>query len=104
MAKVNDNRQPAGRLSGTTLTLSLSIVEAAFQPEGENDPVVRILAFAEEGRSPQVPGPLLRAPVGTTVRLTVRNQSDSAVMLGGLRRSMPEDRDTVHVAAAPRTR
>jgi FtsP/CotA-like multicopper oxidase with cupredoxin domain len=99
MARVNNNRRPAGSLSGGTLTLSLDIVEAAYQPEGEHDPVVRALAFAESGKAPEVPGPLLRAPVGTTVRLTVRNRSDSAVMLGGLRRSMPTDRDTVHIAA-----
>jgi FtsP/CotA-like multicopper oxidase with cupredoxin domain len=99
LTHVNDNRRPAGTLSGGTLTLSLDIVEAGFQAEGEHDPVVRVLAFAESGKAPQVPGPLLRAPVGTTVRLTVRNRSDSAVMLGGLRRSMPADRDTLHVAA-----
>jgi manganese oxidase len=99
MTQVNDNRRPAGTLSGGTLTLSLDIVEAAYQPEGEHDPVVRALAFAETGKAPQVPGPLVRAPVGTTVRLTVRNRSDSAVMLGGLRHSMPADRDTLHVAA-----
>ena len=99
IAHVNDNRRPAGTLSGGTLTLSLDIVEAAFQPEGEHDPVVRVLAFAEPGKAPVVPGPLLRAPVGTTVRLTLRNRSDSAVMLGGLRPSMRADRDTVHLAA-----
>src|SRR5215212_5323157 len=99
LARVNDNRRPAGSLSGKTLTLSLDIVEAAYQPEGEHDPVVRILAFAESGKAPEVPGPLLRAPVGTTVRLTLRNRSDSAVMLGGLRPWMPTDRDTVHLAA-----
>ena len=40
LAHVNDNRRPAGVLSGGTLTLSLDIVEAAFQAEGEHDPVV----------------------------------------------------------------
>ena len=99
LTHVNDNRRAAGNLSGGTLTLSLDIVEAAYQPEGEHDPVVRILAFAESGKAPQVPGPLLRAPVGTIVRLTVKNRSDSAVMLGGLRHSMPADRDTLHVEA-----
>jgi FtsP/CotA-like multicopper oxidase with cupredoxin domain len=98
MTHVNDNRRPAGSLSGGTLTLSLDVVEAAYQPEGEHDPVVRVLAFAEPGKAPQVPGPLLRAPVGTMVRLTLRNRSDSAVMLGGLRPSMPAGRDTVHLA------
>ncbi|HJR33662.1 MAG TPA: multicopper oxidase domain-containing protein [Gemmatimonadales bacterium] len=99
VARVNDNRRPAGTLSGGTLTLALDIVEAALQAEGEHDPVVRILAFAEPGKAPEVPGPLLRAPIGTRVRLTLRNRSDSAVMLGGLRHSMPAGRDTVHVAA-----
>jgi FtsP/CotA-like multicopper oxidase with cupredoxin domain len=70
-----------------------------LKAEGEHDPVVRILAFAEPGKPPVVPGPLLRAPLGTTVRLSLRNRSDSAVMLGGLRPSMLAGRDTVHVAA-----
>jgi len=99
IARVNDNRLAAGTRSGRTLTLSLDIVEAGYQPEGEHDPVVRVLAFAETGKSPQIPGPLLRAPVGTIVRLTVRNRTDSAVMLGGLRRSLPAEQDTLHVAA-----
>src|SRR5215204_682902 len=79
LTQVNDNRRPAGTFSGGTLTLSLDVVEAAFQPEGEHDPVVRALAFAEPGKAPMVPGPLLRAPVGTTVRLTMTNRTDSAV-------------------------
>ena len=99
VAEVNDNRRSAGTLSGGTLTLALDVVEAALQAEGDHDPVVRALAFAEPGKAPVVPGPMLRAPVGTTVRLTLRNRSDSAVMLGGLRPSMAADRDTVHLAA-----
>ena len=99
IARVNDNRRPAGTLSGGTLTLSLDVVEAGYQPEGELDPVVRILAFAETGKLPTVPAPLLRAPVGTTVHLTVHNKTDSALVLGGLRRSMPAERDTVQLAA-----
>jgi len=99
IARVNDNRHPAGTLAGGTLTLSLDVVEAAYQPEGELDPVVRILAFAETGKTPSVPAPLVRAPVGTRVHLTVHNKTDSALVLGGLRRSMPADRDTVQLAA-----
>lgn len=98
LANINQNRRPAGTWSRDTLVLSLDIVEAAYQPEGAHDPVVRTLAFAERGKAPEVPGPLLRAPVGTTVRLSVRNRSDSAITLGGLRRSMPADRDTLQIA------
>src|SRR5262245_40886744 len=80
LAGVNQNRHPAGTLKDGTLTLSLDIVEAGYQPEGERDPVVRILAFAEPGKPPTVPGPLLRAPVGTMVRLTVHNRTDSVIV------------------------
>jgi FtsP/CotA-like multicopper oxidase with cupredoxin domain len=99
LAQVNDNRRPAGTLSAGTLTLALDIVEAGYQPEGEHDPVVRILAFAEPGKPPVVPGPLLRAPLGSLVRLLVHNRTDSAVIVGGLRRSLPANRDTVSLAA-----
>jgi manganese oxidase len=99
IADVNQNRHEAGRIAGRTLTVSLDIVESAMQAEGAHDPVVRALAFAETGNAPQIPGPLLRAPVGTTVRLTIRNRSDSAIMLGGLRPGMDPKQDTLHVAA-----
>ena len=97
IAQVNDNRAPAGTRVGRTLTLSLDIVEAAYQPEGERDPIVRILAFAEAGKAPQVPAPLIRAPLGTTVQLTVHNRTDSALTLSGLRRSVPAAQDTLRI-------
>jgi hypothetical protein len=37
--QVNQNRQPVGTRNGATLTLSLDIVEAGFQAEGDHDPV-----------------------------------------------------------------
>lgn len=99
LATVNQNRVPAGRLAKGTLTLELDVVEAAYQPDGSDDPVVRILALAERGKTPQVPGPLLRAPVGTTVHLSLRNRSDSALMFSGFRQSMKPKDDTLQLAA-----
>ena len=99
LATVNQNRVPAGRLAKGTLTLELDVVEAAYQPDGSDDPVVRILALAERGKAPQVPGPLLRAPVGTTVHLSLRNRSDSALMFSGFRQSMKPKDDTLQLAA-----
>jgi len=99
VAEVNQNRVPGGRLAKGTLTLALDVVEAAYRPEGIDDPVVRILALAEPGKTPQVPGPLLRAPVGTTVRLTLRNTSDSALTFSGFRQLLKADDDTVQLAA-----
>jgi FtsP/CotA-like multicopper oxidase with cupredoxin domain len=98
VAQVNDNREPAGTRSGPTLTLALDIIEAAYQPEGPHDPVVRAFAFAEPGKAPVVPGPMIRAPLGTRVRLTLRNRTDSSLFVGGLRPSMAEERDTVQLA------
>ena len=99
VADFNQNLVPGGRLAKGVLTLALDVVEAAYRPEGADDPVVRILALAEPGKTPQVPGPLLRAPVGTTVRLTLRNQSDSALTFSGFRQSLKADDDTVQLAA-----
>src|SRR3982751_666302 len=99
IAEANQNRVPAGRLAKNTLTLSLDVVEAGYRPEGSDDPVVRILALAEPGKTPQVPGPLLRAPVGTMVRLTLRNQSDSALTFSCFRQTSKADDDTVQLAA-----
>jgi FtsP/CotA-like multicopper oxidase with cupredoxin domain len=98
IAAVNNNRVAMGRLTGKTLVATLDIVEAAYQPEGEHDPVVRILAFAEPGKAPTVPGPMLRAPVGTTVRLTLHNRTDSALFMSGIRRSLRAEQDTVQLA------
>ena len=99
IAAVNQNQVAAGTLTGGTLTLALDIVEAGFQAEGPHDPVVRILAFAEPGKAPVVPGPMIRGSLGTTVRLTLRNRTDSAVFVGGLRRTLSAGRDTINLAA-----
>jgi FtsP/CotA-like multicopper oxidase with cupredoxin domain len=99
LAAVNQNLVAAGRRSHDTLALALDVVEAAYQPEGAEDPVVRILALAERGKTPQVPGPLLRVPAGTTVRLSLRNRSDSALMFSGFRPALKATDDTLQLAA-----
>jgi len=99
VASANQNLVGAGRRSRDTLTLALDVVEAAYQPEGGEDPVVRILALAERGKTPQVPGPLLRVPAGTTVRLSLRNRSDSALMFSGFRPALKAADDTLQLAA-----
>jgi FtsP/CotA-like multicopper oxidase with cupredoxin domain len=99
LASVNRNLVSAGRLANGTLTVALDVVEAAYQPEGEDDPVVRVLALAERGKAPQVPAPLLRAPVGTTVRLSLRNRTDSALTFSGFRHALPLGDDTLQLAA-----
>ena len=98
VAETNNNTHGAGTWSGKTLSLSLDIIEAAYQPEGPLDPVVRAFAFAEPGKAPVIPGPMIRATLGTTVHLSLRNRTDSSLFLGGLRPSLPGERDTVQLA------
>jgi FtsP/CotA-like multicopper oxidase with cupredoxin domain len=95
----HSNRVPAGVLRGRELTLALDVVEGAWKPEGDDDPEVPILAFAEAGKAPTNPGPLIRVPRGTTVKLTLRNRSDSNVFVGGLRGGTPLETDTITLPA-----
>ncbi|PYP79856.1 MAG: hypothetical protein DMD35_07015 [Gemmatimonadetes bacterium] len=99
LASTNQNLVPAGRRVRDTLILALDVVEAAYRPEGDEDPVVRILALAERGKAPQVPAPLVRVPAGTTVRLTLRNRSDSALMFSGFRPALKAADDTLQLPA-----
>ena len=70
----NGNLTPAGVLKDKTLTLRLETVTAQWRPDGDKGPTRLVHAFAEEGRAPQVPGPLVRVPEGTEIRLTIRNR------------------------------
>src|SRR5688500_14907771 len=64
-AAAHQNRVAAGTRDGGVVTLALDVVESAWKPEGVDDPEVPILAFAERGRGPLVPGPLVRVTLGT---------------------------------------
>lgn len=98
-AVVHENRVPAGRLTAATLRLDLDVIESAWKPEGADDPEVPILAFAERGKQPSVPGPLVRVRQGTEIVISLRNRSDSALVIGGLRPGAQADADTVHLPA-----
>ena len=98
-ASAHSNRVPAGTRVGGTLTIALDVVESAWKPEGDDDPEVPVLAFAEHGNAPTVPGPLIRVPQGTEVRVTLTNRVDSAITIGGLRPGVSDSSDTVTIAA-----
>jgi len=79
-AVANDNRVPAGEFRNGVLTLKLVASLARWQPEGQgpNDPTRIVQTLAEEGKAPQIPGPLIRVPEGTDIRMSVRNAIDGA--------------------------
>lgn len=90
-ASVHQNRVAAGRRVGNVHRIAMEIVESAWHPEGASDPEVPILAFAEAGSGPTVPGPLVRVRQGTEVLITVRNRTDSVLVVGGLRPGTAND-------------
>lgn len=97
-ATINHNRASAGVLKNGVLTIAIDALQSAWRPEGDTDPEVPVLAFAERGRSPQVPGPLIRVPQGTEVRLVIRNRADTSLVIGGLRPAVSTALDTIQLA------
>ena len=89
-AVANDNRVAAGTRMGGVLTVRLVARQAAWHPDGSRGCGLRVNAFAEEGKPARVPGPLIRVPVGTEVRVILRNALDEAVRIRGLLERRPE--------------
>ena len=95
---INDNRWAAGRLEQGVLTLHLEARNGMWYPEGPGGPGLPVAAFAEEAAGPLMnPGPLIRVPVGTRVRVTVRNSLTKPLTLLGLGNRRGLDADTVRV-------
>jgi manganese oxidase len=80
----NDNRIPAGRLQGDTLRIDLEIRRATWYPEADSGPAVEVAAFAEAGKAPSIPAPMIRVPEGTTIVARIRNLlPDSTLSIHG---------------------
>lgn len=80
----HDNARSAGRLQGGVLSLALWAGVGQWFPEGEGPAPRVIAAFGEEGQSLTVPSPLIRAPAGTSVQVSVRNALASPLAVHGL--------------------
>ena len=78
------------------LTVTLDARPARWLPDADVDTTLTVQAFAEQDGVPRIPGPLIRASQGTTVRVTVINSTgDSTLVLYGL----PVGGDSVVVPA-----
>jgi FtsP/CotA-like multicopper oxidase with cupredoxin domain len=94
----NDNRSPAGRLVGDTLVLELEVRRGGWFPGVDSGPSELVLAFAEVGKPLQIPGPLVRVPRGSAVRVSIRNTLlDSTLVMHGLYSRPAERDDTIQV-------
>jgi FtsP/CotA-like multicopper oxidase with cupredoxin domain len=71
----HDNTQVSGKLEDGVLTLRLEIREGEWHPDADDGPGMPIFAFAEEGKSPSIPGPMIRAPQGTRIKVSVKNMT-----------------------------
>lgn len=80
----NDNRVPGGDLRDGILTIRLTMREAAWHPDGPKGCGLRVHTFSEDGKPPRIPGPLIRVPVGTEVRVILRNVLGESVRVRGL--------------------
>lgn len=99
IARINDNRIAAGTLRDGVLTLRLVVQWTSWTLNPETARDLPMLAFAEEGKPPQIPGPALRVPRGTRVRLSLRNPlPDLTVTLRGLGSHATDARDSLVIA------
>ncbi len=98
----NDNRQSAGTLAGSVLTIRLESRTGEWHPDGENSPGIRVNAFGVEGAPLQVPGPLIRAREGTEIHASVRNRLETPLVMHGFySRPATSDADAKPVTIAP---
>jgi FtsP/CotA-like multicopper oxidase with cupredoxin domain len=80
----NDNVESAGRMVDGVLNVELEADWAMWHPLGQDEHGLPAVAFREARGGPMVPGPMIRGEVGTRVHVTVRNRTDSLLVVRGL--------------------
>jgi manganese oxidase len=96
--QANSNQLAAGTLTGNTLSLALEIREGEWFPESDSGPSMKVFAFSEQGKSPQIPGPLIRVREGMEIHATVHNFLPIAVTLHGLHARPGKLEDVLQIA------
>jgi FtsP/CotA-like multicopper oxidase with cupredoxin domain len=99
LALPNDNRTSAGRLRNGVLRVDLVARVVAWKPDGDAGCPLYVHAFSEEGRTPRIPGPLLRVRAGTQLVVRVRNALGTAIWVRGLQDRPLGAMDSTEIAA-----
>ena len=94
MARANDFQRTAGAVRNGVLTVKLVAKRAQWRPASDTGVALPADAFGEEGTAPSVPGPLLRAKVGTRVEATIRNALPETLVVSGLRERGPGSKES----------
>jgi FtsP/CotA-like multicopper oxidase with cupredoxin domain len=93
----NQNHSPAGVLRDGVLTVGMEIAKGEWYPEADNGMALSVYAFGEAGGVLQNPGPLLRVPQGTEIRVSVHNTLAVPITVHGLGDSGAGDA-SLHIA------
>lgn len=96
--RANDNLIAAGKLGDGVLTLHLEIRSGAWYPEADGGSTMKVDAFAEEGKAPQIPGPLVRVPQGTELHVSFHNLLRATAIIHGMHQHPGNSQDVVEVA------
>jgi FtsP/CotA-like multicopper oxidase with cupredoxin domain len=95
----NDNRSPHGQLKDGVLTIALEARLGLWHPEEHDGPSLQVQAFAETGKSLEIPGPMIRVPEGTAISVDIRNAIEGATLVvHGLNTRPGNPDDTVQLA------
>src|SRR5262245_3707701 len=96
----NENRTPAGALVNGTLELKLEITESEWHPEAESGPSLCMQVFAEEGKPPVNPGPMIRVTEGTEIHVSLHNRLRKAALVHGFDTRPAEGAAAIELAAS----
>ena len=83
-ATTNDHRTIAGTLRDGEYTLALELRRTTWRPNAPSALAVDVAAFAEALRPASVPGPLIRVPSGTRLRIMIHNDLAERATVHGL--------------------
>ena len=97
----NDNRTAAGVMRDGLLEIRLDARLAMWHPDAEDGPGALTPAFASDDAAPSIPGPLVRVPAGTTVRVMLRNSLADTMRVQGLHDRTSPAADAAPVVLAP---
>jgi FtsP/CotA-like multicopper oxidase with cupredoxin domain len=79
LVQANPNITRAGVLHDGVLAVTLEAKQSAFLIDGPHRRPMTIAAFAEPGKAPLMPGPLIRAPRGTRIHFSIRNSLETPI-------------------------